>query len=127
MTETTVEMESHLNVRWGSFFLSLFAAPFFVGLIGFIAVIPVFALIFGWPTYLIFGAPAFYLVIRYWGAGTWKTALAGFTANLVSFPFVYLLFGLDSAQFIAGNGCLMAPLWGFTFGWLYFEEYEYAQ
>jgi len=126
MTEITVYMETPLNVRWGSFLLSLFAAPFFVGLIGFIAVIPLFALIFGWPTYLIFGAPAFYFVIRYWGAGAWKTGLAGFAANLVSFPFIYLFFGLDDAQFIVVNGCLMAPLWGAVFGWLYFEEIDYA-
>jgi len=126
MTEKTVGLEERLAVRWGAFLLYLIAAPFVIGVSGFVAIIPIFALIYGWPTYLIFGAPAFYLVIRYWGAGIWKTSLAGLAANLVSFPFVYIFSDLEFAQFLILNGCLMAPLWGAAFGWLYFEDTEYA-
>ncbi len=112
------------KVQLGAFFAALFLAPFLVALLGFWAEVPVFALIFGLPTYLTFGAVTFFWWIRAGFYGTGDLAQAGFVAHVLSLPFVFPVcqFFLEfEAAFgiIAAFGLLMAPIWGLTFGFLY--------
>ncbi|MEL7149497.1 MAG: hypothetical protein AAGK71_02125 [Pseudomonadota bacterium] len=127
MTETTVvsKIREGGPVDWLAFVLALFFAPFCVALFTFwIYAIPVFAIFFGWPTYLLFGAPAFWLGIRYFNAGALGQAILGLAAHFVSYlpTRAYLEVtgnSPDYADFIFGFGCVFAPLWGLAFGFLY--------
>ncbi len=121
MTEITVftdRNEPH-PIRWNAFILALVLAPIVVGILGIWAVIPVFAVMFGAPTYIIFGTPAFLFAIVKCNAGPLGLALAGFLANLAAYPGVLLLYGPDAAEFITSFGYVFAPLWGLMFGFLY--------
>ena len=121
MTEITVFTDDKESspIRWNSFILALILAPIVVGILGYWAVIPVFAILFGAPTYLAFGTPAFILAIAKWKAGPLGLAFAGFLANLAAYPAVLLSYGPDAAEFVTGFGYFFAPLWGLTFGLLY--------
>lgn len=107
------------KIYWIPFFAALISAPLLVALLGFWAYVPVFAVAFGAPTYLIFGAPLLALCIRYVGASAGLTMLAAFAANILSYPFVALVQDADFAGFLVGFGMIMAPLWGLVFGLLY--------
>ncbi len=127
MTEVTVYFDEseREKVDWVAFVCALVLAPIAVAILGFWAFgVPVFALIFGPPTYLLFGAPAFAYAINRHKARARGLALAGFLANIASAPAVFLFGALQGdalfmVGFILGYGCLMAPLWGFAFGVLY--------
>ena len=94
-----------------------------MAVLGVWAVIPLYALPFGAPTYLTFGGALFYLSLREGFDKKGDLALAGFSAHVLSLPVVYLVcrFLLDEEFFavIAIFGIPMAPLWGLMFGALY--------
>ncbi len=85
------------------------------------------ATVLGAPTYLTFGTAAFVIALRRRRAHISRTGLvAGFVANLVSAPIVFVLvFIFDASEawgmtvFIVGFGCIFAPLWGWICGALY--------
>lgn len=126
MTEITVNIdngEKH-KIDWIAFACALFLAPILVALLGFWAGIPLFALIFGPPTYLLFGAPTFAYALSRYDAGALSLAGWGFLANLLSIPAVYAYGvyegdGIGIVKFIVGIGCVMAPLWALAFGLIY--------
>ncbi len=106
------------KVQLGAFFAALLLAPLFVALLGFWAVIPFYALLFGLPTYLTFGTVFFCLSLHNGLDGKRDLAAAGLVAHLFSLPIV-LLVEPDLLGIIALFGAPMAPLWGLMFGALY--------
>lgn len=121
MTEITarnVDDEGH-EIRWLPFVGALVSAPFIVALFGFWAFYPVFALAFGLPTYVIFGAPLFVLALRWYGPRGWAVLFAGSIANLISYPAIAIVIDPDVAGFITGFGLFFAPVWSLAFVWLY--------
>lgn len=127
MTETTVisKRNAIFPVDWIAFAFALFFAPFCVALLTFwVYLIPVFAIYFGSPTYLLFGAPVFWLGIRYFNAGAFGQAILGLIAHFISYlpTAAYLEVtgrNPDIVEFLFNFGCVFAPLWGFAFGFLY--------
>ncbi len=113
------------QVALSPFLVCLVRAPLLVALLGFWMVnIPVFALVLGAPTYLLFGGPAFYLTICQGASSPMMHMMAGVMAHIVSIPAMVLYFGINER---AMNGIsvmvqfsfVFAPLWGLTFGFLY--------
>ena len=131
------------EVRWFAFVPALILAPLALAVpamgvlalsawleVGFnpvsiVAFIAVFAAIFGAPTYLTFGAAAFWYA--HWrlgpGAPFWAFGLG---ANVASTPAVAAFYWLTDPSslatdtaFVVGFGCIFAPLWGGLFGWIY--------
>lgn len=141
MTEQTVDRDEIFTVETIPFIVALALAPLVLGapawgymmladefnlnisFLSFIAVFPAAALPFGTPSYLVFGAPAFWLAIRH---GT-STSAAGQAANVVSVPFVVLFFFvfIERAQIESilviylFFGSIFAAAWGGIFGTIY--------
>lgn len=112
------------DIRWPAFCCALICAPLVVAFFGAWAVIPIAAVAIGTPTYLLFGAPVFYVTVRRVGDNPAMLMAAGLIAHLVSYPAVLLYFGpdgrgLDSVELIFRMGLFFAPLWGLVFGLLY--------
>ena len=112
-----------------AFVVALIGAPILVGLIGFWAVVPIFAIGFGAPTYLTFGALFLFLALHS-GADTLdRLAFWASIANLASAPAIWAAMHIGwgesaddawfATQFTVGWGLIFAPLWGLVFGWLY--------
>ena len=117
-------MKKYNRVDWIAFLCALVLAPIIVAILGFWALIPLLAPLFGTPTYVLFGAPAFYLALRRSDAGPVALAVVAFAAHVVSIPAVHLYVhwadadpGLVEIIFVFGS--VMAPIWGVTFGLLY--------
>ncbi|MEM7720528.1 MAG: hypothetical protein AAF222_15115 [Pseudomonadota bacterium] len=121
VTDVSDGREIHLI----AFAIALFAAPFVVALLTFwVYLIPVFAILFGGPTYLLFGTPVLWLCVRRCGANPGIIALLAFATNLASFIpiLLYCRFVLNEPQmafFIVGFGAVFAPVWGFAFALIY--------
>ena len=105
MTEITDNMKTHKiqpsggvspNLNLADFFLALLTAPILVALLFFWAfLIPVFAVLFGYLPWLIFGGPALWLTAYRLGPSPWMIA-TGFVANALGTPVFCLL--LDAAS-----------------------------
>ncbi|NNE80369.1 MAG: hypothetical protein HKN18_08870 [Silicimonas sp.] len=134
------------KVRWGAFVPALILAPLVPALLALLllflmsllALTPspliimilaafVAAVGFGAPTYLTFGAGAFWFGLRRFGpkAPFW---LLGLAANILSTPIVFaVLLALDASgalegtAFVVGYGLIAAPIWGVIFGWFYWR------
>ena len=118
-----------------AFFAALIFGPIVVTLLTFYLFIPVFALAFGAPTYLTFGALFFWFALRK-GWDSWPQITGmGFLANLASAPAVYMVLSNRQAWdatgatlTIIGFGCIFAPLWSIGFAvlyrWLRLEFYQ---
>ena len=141
MTEKTVDSDEIFTVEIIPFIVALALAPLVLGapawghmmladefnlnisFLSFIAVFPAAALPFGTPSYLVFGAPAFWLAIRH---GT-STSAAGLAANVVSIPFVAFYFFAFEEHVEIGSvvviyllfGSVFATIWGGIFGTIY--------
>ena len=109
-----------------AFFAALIFGPIAFTLLTFFLFIPVFALAFGAPTYLTFGALFFWLSLRRGWDGLLQIAAIGFLANLASAPAVYAVFSdlhyssvAERTMMIIGIGCIFAPLWSLFFAVLY--------
>lgn len=110
-----------------AFAFALICAPLLVALLGFwVLGIPVFALFFGVPPYLVFGTPIllFYLRLRRGTPlGAAKLAFGTVAAGLVAIVSGLALqgdtFDVDAMMFFGGCALVFGPLWGMTFGYLY--------
>ena len=106
-----------------AFFAALIFGPIAFTLLTFYLFVPVFALAFGAPTYLTFGALFFWLALRK-GWDSWPQITGiGFLANLASAPAVFLVLShfeaMEGTTMIIGMGCIFAPLWSLSFAILY--------
>lgn len=127
MTEITANTDTgdRARVRLVPFLIALILSPIITALLTFwVYLIPVFAVIFGAPSYLLFGTPVLWLCVKRYGAHPGVTAMFAFATNLMSFfpVLLYCHFALREPQmaiFIVGFGAIFAPLWGFAFGVLY--------
>ena len=112
-----------------AFVVALIGAPILVGLIGFWAVVPIFAIGFGAPTYLTFGTLFLFLALHSGTDTLDRLALWASIANLASAPAIWVAIRIGwgesaddawfATQFTVGWGLIFAPLWGLVFGWLY--------
>ena len=109
-----------------AFVLALLGAPLLVTVATFWAVIPIFALIYGAPAYLICGTPALLWYLRRYEAKPTPLGLLALAVNTATLPVLLwtdILPGKqDAASTLAmfgGFGGVFAFLWGFVFGWLY--------
>lgn len=109
-----------------AFTAAFVGAPLLVALLGCWLVIPVYAVLFGAPFYILLGAPAFILMLRRQEPTGGNLALAGFVANLLG-PVLSIPFFLHEGQSSPGGivtfflifGSIFAPIWGAVFALLY--------
>ena len=115
-----------------AFFKALVAAPLIVALFGCWALaIPVFAVVFGGPAYLIFGTPVLliYLHVRSGDPGQIALLALAVMVVLLLIPVMAEMSDIGNHSVRAGFldvasgmglwGLIFAPLWGFAFGKLY--------
>ena len=118
-----------------AFFVALAGAPSVMALVGLataplfgVGLIVLFSIPFGAPSYLLVGAPLFWLQVLSGGRGVVRFVIAGFLANLIAAPVTILAlppFGapldeaMQAAVFIHGFGAVFSPLYGLLFGVLF--------
>ena len=110
-----------------AFVVALVGAPILVALLGFWAVfIPVFALFFGGPVYLVLGTPVLLWYLPRSGVNPWAIGVLAFATCIAALGFASLIASLPGNREIFELlgmylvfGPIMAPIWGLTFGWLY--------
>ena len=109
-----------------AFVLALFGAPILVTLATFWAFIPIFALIYGAPAYLICGTPALLWYLRRYEAKPIPIGLLALAVNTATLPILLWTDILPGRQdlgstlaMFGGFGGIFAFLWGCVFGWLY--------
>jgi len=109
-----------------AFFLALFGAPLLVAALGFWAIIPVFAVPFGAPFYLIIGTPLILRSLSRRPPKAGQFAAMAFIANFAT-PLLYWAYAIvfhtgdtpESAMIFFGFGAMFAPLWGGGFAMIY--------
>ncbi|MGB7318630.1 MAG: hypothetical protein WBC85_11755 [Planktotalea sp.] len=106
---------------------ALVGAPLLVAVLGFWAfLVPVGALIFGGPLYLLLGTPALLILLPRRKPRALEIAGLAFVVNLFATALIGLV-GLLSSSFdlqdflvlYGGLGSIMAPIWGTAFAMLY--------
>lgn len=109
-----------------AFVLALICAPLLVAVLGFWALIPVFAVPFGGPAYLALGTPVLLAYLHYRrGSGSEIALLAlatVFAALIATFGYGFATDQLRALQDTVAYfvfGLFFGPLWGLTFGGLY--------
>lgn len=110
-----------------AFFVALFGAPLWVALLGFWTFgIPVFAVAFGGPIYLVVGLPVLLIHLRRNPGNTDDIIeLAFFTVLVLALAeggLFALLQGRDALELVAffgGFGLIFGPMWAWAFGWIY--------
>ena len=110
-----------------AFAKALILAPLIIAAIGFWALmIPVFAVLFGGPLYLIIGTPVLMVYLHYAKGSPSGAALLGFLSVVVcALPIVLYLSVAGPFRYWDGIffwvifALLFGPLWGGTFGYLY--------
>ncbi|MEO1140328.1 MAG: hypothetical protein AAFW87_12830 [Pseudomonadota bacterium] len=120
-----------------AFFAALFGAPLVVAVVGFwIGGIPIAAVVFGGPLYLVVGTPVLLWHLARHAPNSWTIAGLAFLsfAVLIAAAGVYsVLLDEDGIiqflMFFAGFGLVFAPIWGGVFGILYrqFRREIYAK
>ncbi|MBY5931576.1 hypothetical protein KUV51_01085 [Tateyamaria omphalii] len=109
------------------FFIALITAPFAVALCTFWALfIPVFAIVFGGPIYLLVGTPVLLIYLHYRSGDAMEIAGLAFLSQGTVIALVALYFNATGNRQeipeMMGFGVIsliMAPLWGMAFGWIY--------
>ncbi len=110
------------------FVCALVGAPLVVAFLGFwILLIPVFALYYGGPAYLICAGPTLYYFLRRRAPDTIEIMLLALVVNTVLFLFLLGLNTIiqifdrtsDILVLYGGFGSLMSAIWGATFAKLY--------
>ena len=127
MPEKTKKNEGRYPLDPVAFALALVCAPLIVALLGFWALaIPIFAVLFGGPIYLVFGTPVLLTYLLYRRGSPEGAALLGFLTVIVGLVGLWLLgtaFGrmqdIEPLLWMGGFGLIFGPLWGLTFGLLY--------
>lgn len=111
-----------------AFVLALLGAPILVALLGFwLLFIPVFAIYFGGPLYLVLGTPVLLWFIPRYGINIWKLGLLAAGVNVIGSGVIALaLFAMESnlgaddfARLYLFFGTPVAFAWGLAFGALY--------
>lgn len=111
-----------------AFWIALVTSPILTALCGFWAfLIPVFALIFGGPLYLVIGGPLLWWHLRRRRANAKEIALLALITNLLTtalvvFPIILIANPMEIADYMfmfGGIGSIFACLWGATFAGLY--------
>lgn len=111
-----------------AFICALIGAPLVVAFFGFfILLIPVFALYFGGPLYLIFAGPTFYWYLKRRVPNLLEITLLALALNTIAFVLLLTLVSLKPNMFnltdilvlYGGFGSLMSAIWGATFCALY--------
>lgn len=108
-----------------AFTLAWVGAPLIVALLGAWAFIPLFALFFGLPVWLVLGVPFLWRAIR---TGTTRPGAFGFLGMRAGLLFALLV--VLPGELIFGDGAILTfsylifgtifgGLWALTFGWLY--------
>lgn len=125
MTETTELPRTVPPFSPIAFTAALIGAPLLVTLVGGVLLIPIAALIFGGPVYLIAGTPVLLWMIGRFPPEFENYALAGLLTNLALLTVAGLLqeipqssIPIDTVGFLL-PGVIFAPLWAGTFGYLY--------
>ncbi len=140
MTEITAYTDKSGKIDWLAFAIALLLAPCLVSALGVAlfpvlfpidaglaagAVVLIFAPFLGMKSYVLFGTPAFIACLKLVGPHPLGVIIAAFLANLLSIPMIYIeadMAGIDAmlrVENVAGLGCVVAPIWGFTFGAIY--------
>lgn len=110
-----------------AFGIALFGAPLMVAVLGFWALfIPIFALAFGGPVYLLLGTPALLIHLRFRDGETNGIILLAIMTVLgtaaAGFVFGLLVRGDEIVTIAIAYGCfglLVGSLWAWAFGWIY--------
>ncbi|KIC47939.1 hypothetical protein [Tateyamaria sp. ANG-S1] len=110
-----------------AFAIALLGAPVLIALVGFWALmIPVFAIFFGGPIYVVAGTPVLLIYLHYRPGDPMEIAGLAFLTDMALIALLaihgaiigsYDVFKELSA--FAGISAVMAPLWGAAFGWIY--------
>lgn len=107
---------------------ALICAPIAVTLVTGVTIIPIFALVFGAPAYLIFGTPVLLWMVGRYPPATMRYALAGLLVNAMLCGVIFLAdrylptakdSALSETLSLALWGLLFAPIWAGTFAPLY--------
>ncbi len=119
------------NVRYAvdpvAFAFALLAAPLLVAVLGFWVIgIPVFALYFGGPAYLVMGTPILLIYLRLRQGSALEvaklalaTVVVGLAALLATLSVLNLGSEVQIVVILGGFAVIIGPLWGYTFGRLY--------
>lgn len=109
-----------------AFVLALIGAPILVAVFGFwLLLIPVFAVVFGGPVYLVFGTPVFLWMVTRYPPDARIYAFAGFLlqsfliAVLVGYMEIADQWHLDEVFELSLFGLAFAPVWAAVFAKLY--------
>ncbi len=110
-----------------AFTVALIGAPLLVTLVGGVFLIPIAALIFGGPVYLIAGTPVLLWMVGRYPPAFDTYACAGLITNMLIFLLVCILTSsitkgtvdLEPLALILIWGTAFAPIWAGTFGYLY--------
>ena len=108
-----------------AFVLALICAPVLVTLILGIFIVPLFALVFGGPLYLIVGTPTLLWMVGRYPPDAARFALAGIGSIFVMMALAGVLdvvrpdLGADGVFAFLIVGAIFAPLWAGTFAPLY--------
>ena len=120
----TVSFERYPLLDPVAFSLALFLAPLLVALLFFwVALIPVFAVPFGMPVYLIFATPMLLVLVTRIPVTPWHFGLCGFALELALMLFhaatEHLILYDRGLDVLLLWGLPIAPLWTATFARLY--------
>lgn len=109
-----------------AFVLAFLGAPLMVTIAMFWAIVPVGALFFGAPAYLICGTPALLWYLRRFEARPMPVGFFAVAVNTATLPILLwtdilpVRQDVDSTLLMFGGfGGVFAFLWGFAFAWLY--------
>ena len=110
-----------------AFFLALVGAPFLIALLTFWALfVPVFAVVFGGPVYLVVGTPILLIYLHYRQGDAMEIAGLAFLANLGLMGLILIVDLMQGGRSSVGDlfgmaafGLVMGPLWGIGFAGLY--------
>ena len=120
----------------GAFFAALILAPLAVTLAGALAIIPVFALFFGAPFYLLAGTPALLWAVGRYPLNGFAYALLGAVLNVaggaIALPILWMDIGFQAAAedvaFYFGFGTIFGAIWCAVFALFYGKfhpDYEF--
>lgn len=109
-----------------AFFVALIGGPLLITAATFWLFIPVAALAFGGPMYLVLGTPTLLWLLRRYPPDTDTIVLAAIIANVFDAGVIALWATLQSgpdafglAIMYGGMGTLFAGVWAMSFAWLY--------
>ncbi len=127
MTEKTKKTGERYALDPVAFAKALILAPLTVAAFGFwVFLIPVFAVVFGGPVYLVLGTPILMIYLHFSKGSAKGAGVLAFVTVVVASAFLmlaHLMLDLfrhpDGLLIWIGCALVIAPIWGMTFGKLY--------